>query len=87
MSSVRAAQCQMGKKKMLLQMIKWLLEKDLSADTALFQDILSEFVLRSQENYGNLLVMGNPPGLESNLTTQMQSRLLLIAKPTVSFSS
>jgi hypothetical protein len=27
---------------------------------ALVQDILSEFVLRSQENYGNLIVT-NPP--------------------------
>jgi len=41
---------------------KRLLEKDLAAKMALFQDILSEFVLRSQEKYGNILVMGNPPG-------------------------
>jgi hypothetical protein len=41
LSSVRAAQCQTGKK----FYYKWLLEKDLAADMALFQDILSEFVL------------------------------------------
>jgi len=51
------SQCPMGKS----FYYKLLFEKDLAADMALFQDILSEFVLRSQENYGNLLVR-NPPG-------------------------
>lgn len=64
LSSVHATRCPTGKS----CYYKWLLEKDLAADMALFQDSLSESILRSQENYGNLLVMGNPPGWESNLT-------------------
>jgi hypothetical protein len=63
LSSVHATQHPMGKS----CYYKWLLEKDLATDMALVQDILSEFVLRSQENYGNLIVT-NPPDWESKLT-------------------